>query len=116
LVLDNRNKGTDYYINSDSCVLCVKERGREGGRGKGGREGKGSKVKGRKGKERRKKGRKEGRKKRRKEGRKEEQMGGSYSSCITSLTPVKKLRTKNLQPGYKNHFVNMLQCGICFSK
>jgi len=82
-----------------------RDRGREGGGRKWGREGKGREGKERKG---------------RNEGRKERMMnrwkGGSYSSCIISVTPIKKLRTQNLQPGYKNHFVNMLYCGVCFSK
>jgi len=88
-----------------------RERGPEKWRDTG-REG------GREGKE----GRKAGKERRnvRKEGRKERMTnrwkGGSYGSCIISLTPITKLRTKNLQPGYKNHFVNMLHCGVCFSK
>jgi hypothetical protein len=54
------------------------------------------------------------------EGRKQRTMnkrkGGSYGSHNISFTPIKKLRTQNLQPGYENHFVNMLHCGVCFSE
>jgi hypothetical protein len=57
-----------------------------------------------------------GREEQRKEQGKNGSKKGSYGSCIISLTPCTNLRTKNLQSRYKNNFVNMLHCRLCFSK